>query len=107
MFGSAAAGKTQLVADHARAKRAAGWRSVGWVSAGEAATLRDGLAAVADAAGLAAGSTGGDDPGDPGELVRDWIEADGNRCLLMFGLDDSAGAEAVAAELGPRSRSRA
>ena len=50
-----------------------------WVNAEDAASLAGGLAAVAEAAGLA-----GQGGGDPGRVVRHWLEAGGDRCLLVF-----------------------
>jgi hypothetical protein len=76
-------GKTQLAAAYARAKLAAGWRLVAWVNAEDPASLAGGLAAVAEAAGLAGqGTVQG--RGDPGRAVRNWLEAGGDRCLLVF-----------------------
>jgi hypothetical protein len=71
-------GKTQLAAAYARAKLAAGWRLVAWVNAEAPDGLAGGLAAIAEAAGL---TVRGNDPGLP---VRYWLEAGGDRCLVVF-----------------------
>ena len=71
-------GKTQLAAAYARAKLAEGWRLVAWVNAEDSAVLAGGLEAVAEAVGLAGQG------GDPGRMVRHWLEASGERCLLVF-----------------------
>jgi tetratricopeptide (TPR) repeat protein len=77
------AGKTQLAAAYARAKLAVGWRLVAWVNAADPAALRAGLAALAEELGLADGRTG-QGGGDAGRAVRDWLERDGRRCLVVF-----------------------
>ena len=85
-------GTSQLAAAYARAKLAAGWRLVAWVNGADTSSLLAGLAAVADATGLADG-----DPGrgatDAGAAVRQWLEADGDQCLLVF--DDVPDPEVV------------
>ena len=77
------AGKTQLAATYARARLADSWRLVAWINARNSETLLAGLAAVAEAAGLSAGGSR-PGPADPGQAVRDWLEADGSFRLLVF-----------------------
>ena len=76
-------GATQAAAAYARAKLEAGWRLVAWVNCADTGSLLAGLAAVADAAGLTE-----DDSGrgvtDAAATVRQWLETDGDRCLLVF-----------------------
>jgi tetratricopeptide (TPR) repeat protein len=83
LTGTWGAGKTQLAAAYARARLADSWGLIAWVNARDSETLLAGLAAVADAAGL---RIGGFRPqaADVGQAVRDWLEADGVRRLLVF-----------------------
>jgi tetratricopeptide (TPR) repeat protein len=83
LTGTRGAGKTQLAAAYARARLAGGWRLIAWVSARDSESLLAGMAAVAEATGL---PDGGSQRGtaDAGRAVRHWLEADGDRCLLVF-----------------------
>jgi tetratricopeptide (TPR) repeat protein len=78
-------GKTQVAAAVARARIAAGWRLVAWVDASSEASLLAGLAQVAIDAGA---GTAGEDARVLAGRVRHWLEADGERRLLVF---DNAG----------------
>jgi tetratricopeptide (TPR) repeat protein len=83
LTGTWGVGKTQLAAAYARAKLADRWRLVAWVNARDHETLLAGMAAVADATGLSAGGSR-PNPAGAGRAVRDWLEADGSRRLLVF-----------------------
>lgn len=74
-------GKTHLAAAYARAQIASGWPLVAWVNAGDAAGVLAGLADVAarhDMGGYEGNAM------EAGMAVRRWLEADGQRCLLVF-----------------------
>jgi tetratricopeptide (TPR) repeat protein len=83
LIGAWGVGKTQLAAAHARARLASGWRLIVWVNARNHESL---LAGLAEAAETVAPSAGGSWPGtaDAGQAFRQWLEADGRRCLLVF-----------------------
>ena len=79
-------GKTQVAAAYARRCVNAHWRLVAWINAEDTSAAVTSLALVAYRLGLVQPSTGAEAPSPElsGQLVRSRLEADGDRCLLVF-----------------------
>lgn len=75
-------GKTQVAAAYARRRIDDGWHLVAWIDAEDQAGVLNGLTAVAARLGIEASQC--DAVESVGELVRNRLEADGDRSLLVF-----------------------
>ena len=74
-------GKTQLAAAYARECRKAGWRLIAWVNAEDTPAILGGLSVVADRLGI---DQSGKSLTAVGLEVCNCLEADGERCLIVF-----------------------
>ena len=101
LTGTRGVGKTQLAAVVARARIAEGWRLVAWVDAEDRRLILAGLHQIACALGLTGPSA---EAQDSAAAVRRHLEADGERCLLVF--DNAVDADALMPFLPAAGRSQ-
>jgi transposase-like protein len=78
--GTEGVGKTHLAAAYARARMAEGWPLVAWINGENIGGILGGLAEISAALGLISAG----DERRAGLAVRRWLEAGGDRCLIVF-----------------------
>jgi tetratricopeptide (TPR) repeat protein len=81
LTGMRGVGKTQIAAAYARECINAGWRLVAWIDAETMPQALADLARAADALGIETGEVSVE---EVGKQVRGRLEADGDRCLVVF-----------------------